>query len=804
MDDTYRRLGQELASRVVGPIPVPLLFNELLQVNVEQAIVERHSDFSDVLTKNKDPDSLHIIRNLVPKANLLLKDMELVDNQDKPSNGPQGDPYSAIRADANAYSTTQAFTPARSHSFLHSQSETTAGSSGNPFTPKPSNISNPPAQWTPQDSNPNTPKYINIDSENNDSSQTVDAPGKQGTMSGVDRGSRPTSSNVPEEVEFYLELNFSGYNVFDDHGTSFVPNTNIACGVLGKMGFMFANIMTKQNRTHLFSVYLTITGDARIIYWDRAVILVSAPFPYAVKNSLLGEFFYRFSRAQPAIRGHDISISQASRTEAEEASAHFLEFMENGIIYLDETPTIIPESIGNELDQYIAIEVPDDSATNKTRTRRVISRKLPFRVEDPMSRVTRGYIAYDTTEKRIGWLKDSWVKREGEAKEWDIIKNLNANGVPFVPTFVCGGHIANQQTLNDGFLSEWKYGAKDVRSYPALIHQRFFVREVGSFLRDSLEKEPKCHSRVVISRIAEAIHAHKKAFEVGYLHRDISEGNVLHVRIQTNEGLKDQALLIDWDMAKDMSNQEADLYERTGTWFFMSINMLASAPNDQGVLDDIESFFWLLVYLYLRYLPWKSGEFNSTKDSEKTLREVFQHFFWNWSIEQYTGGGSKKLLLAGEVEQLQTDREMGTVLRFKNNDPVTECFLHLVHELSKFRSAKRRLKFHDNPNDEISLTRMTFGDHKIFAGYLQAIFDSPDWPAVDEWADQCPNYHWANKSGIFSPPTVSFQMPKMRLYDSQDMSHSTFMSSSSSSRKRLLEDDQEGGLPSPKKHIITY
>ncbi|KAF8516417.1 hypothetical protein BU17DRAFT_50910, partial [Hysterangium stoloniferum] len=85
------------------------------------------------------------------------------------------------------------------------------------------------------------------------------------------------------------------------------------------------------------------------------------------------------------------------------------------------------------------------------------------------------------------------------------------------------------------------------------------------------------------------------------LHRDISSGNILIT--ETGGGL-----LIDWDLCKKLQ----DIYEgqghieRTGTWQFITARLLVIPTNGEGAAipdwaDDLESFFYVLVWIALRY-----------------------------------------------------------------------------------------------------------------------------------------------------------------------------------------------------------
>ncbi|KAF8526861.1 hypothetical protein BU17DRAFT_10485, partial [Hysterangium stoloniferum] len=83
------------------------------------------------------------------------------------------------------------------------------------------------------------------------------------------------------------------------------------------------------------------------------------------------------------------------------------------------------------------------------------------------------------------------------------------------------------------------------------------------------------------------------------VHRDISSGNIL---ITAMGG----GLLIDWDLCKKLKDirEGQGHIERTGTWQFMAAHLLLvptrGAIPHRG--DDLESFFYILVWIALRYM----------------------------------------------------------------------------------------------------------------------------------------------------------------------------------------------------------
>ncbi|KAF8493565.1 hypothetical protein BU17DRAFT_59579, partial [Hysterangium stoloniferum] len=121
------------------------------------------------------------------------------------------------------------------------------------------------------------------------------------------------------------------------------------------------------------------------------------------------------------------------------------------------------------------------------------------------------------------------------------------------------------------------------------------------------------------------------------LHRDISSGNIL---ITATGG----GLLIDWDLCKMLKHihQGQAHTERTGTWKFMAARLLVvPTPGQQPAIpdraDDLESFFYVLVWIALRYT--KHGFFKSALTD--MLHAAFDHHYLD-PAGAAKGGGRKK------------------------------------------------------------------------------------------------------------------------------------------------------------------
>ncbi|KAI0739851.1 hypothetical protein C8Q80DRAFT_1200609 [Daedaleopsis nitida] len=303
------------------------------------------------------------------------------------------------------------------------------------------------------------------------------------------------------------------------------------------------------------------------------------------------------------------------------------------------------------------LEVPDG---NKMRNFLVC--RPYFRAKGMAGRGTRGYVAFDCDSERFVWLKDAWrahydlVEREG-----DVLRRLNAAKVENIPTLVCHGDILGQTTETpDHWLSQHPKPPVPVPPVPAFpvastskeaeqqtssnSFKRKHVDDDGNDnakdvprpngVGDGNDNEvfrPDCplrrhkHYRIVVEEVCmdllqfkngqqlvsivyDAVIAHYLATKEDVLHRDISGGNILiYPRvICTADGsrwLWWKGVLTDWELSKGITaTKQPRQPERTGTWQYMSVALLTEISKVVEIPDDLESFFYVILYHAVRYL----------------------------------------------------------------------------------------------------------------------------------------------------------------------------------------------------------
>ncbi|KAF9222731.1 hypothetical protein BS17DRAFT_657766, partial [Gyrodon lividus] len=119
-------------------------------------------------------------------------------------------------------------------------------------------------------------------------------------------------------------------------------------------------------------------------------------------------------------------------------------------------------------------------------------------------------------------------------------------------------------------------------------HYRLVLDLVGNKLTEFTSRE-------LVQAVRDALVAHQRAFELGILHRDISAGNIVIVF--------GRGILIDWDLAKEVSQLGPRQTTRTGTWQFMSTKLVEDRTASHGIADNMESALYVVLWTALMFSP---------------------------------------------------------------------------------------------------------------------------------------------------------------------------------------------------------
>ncbi|KAI0319149.1 hypothetical protein OF83DRAFT_1031645, partial [Amylostereum chailletii] len=204
---------------------------------------------------------------------------------------------------------------------------------------------------------------------------------------------------------------------------------------------------------------------------------------------------------------------------------------------------------------------------------------------------TRSLFAFNRRSSIVCHLKDTWrVNLPALEDEGTIIRKLQEANVPHVgDVFLASDVLQNgktSDTATDTYAcSEWAHLNTATTPYR---YYRIISKTVGRPLTTF-----SC-SKQLVQAVADAIEAHKHAEAAGYRHHDISVGNILI----TEDG---HGLLIDWDSAVRIADLALNAARKdvVGTWPFKSVTRALNCSAPHLLLDDLESFFWVLLWVAL-------------------------------------------------------------------------------------------------------------------------------------------------------------------------------------------------------------
>lgn len=218
-------------------------------------------------------------------------------------------------------------------------------------------------------------------------------------------------------------------------------------------------------------------------------------------------------------------------------------------------------------------------------------------------------------------VKDQWRAPEREP-EGDLISQCTCPDATGLPRSLWHGDIlsikppSEHATADDIF--SLRPPSSSRRGTTAAPNLRRVTETSHHLLRSSSIALNRIHTRLVISpaghsltrftsytQLLSALHsavlAHRHMFRTHkILHRDISANNI--ILLPSPGG--DDGVLIDFDLAVSTARESASgATQRTGTFDFMAYDILADPATAHTPIHDLESFFYVLLWLIIYYTP---------------------------------------------------------------------------------------------------------------------------------------------------------------------------------------------------------
>ncbi|PIL33440.1 hypothetical protein GSI_04062 [Ganoderma sinense ZZ0214-1] len=427
----------------------------------------------------------------------------------------------------------------------------------------------------------------------------------------------------------------------------------------------YAELVFRYQHRMFHFMILFLGTEARIVRFDRSGIFATHKFSLKEEGHWLVEFLCAYTALSPVERGYDPTVTRVVRGSAAWKAMKQKADTVDDKDQRDYVRELFKSSLDEEWPWWLIEVHPEPSRSSKRQVkRRYLVGKPHFQAPGVAGRGTRGYVALPANAKgqplksgKFVYLKDAWrvdypdIDQEGKTLEF-----LNDNKVPYIPTLVVHGDVPNQVTQSQDLWPQFHPG---VRACPLKrhTHYRLVVAEVGKPL-DAFGD----NSWELITALMCCIQAHERAYRAGIIHRDISSGNLL--LYQRDDGFW-YGLLNDWELCKKMepSSVKGRQPDRTGTWQFMSAHALNSPFRKIVIQDELESFFHVLIYHAVRFLPHNL----QTEDVGKFLHDYFDAAGTN-SSGYYCCGKAKKTVMkhgAIDISEYNGDHDVeNTTLRF--------------------------------------------------------------------------------------------------------------------------------------------
>ncbi|KAF7302726.1 hypothetical protein HMN09_00907500 [Mycena chlorophos] len=447
----------------------------------------------------------------------------------------------------------------------------------------------------------------------------------------------PGIAAQPGKGHSYLWDDFSNGGEFKDQTSILNANKLNSSDVGQKAAVQLSkdgrSLLGAHGRCNSWTFSICKHRAMRLFCYDRTGWLGSAPFDWLEGNErLLPTFYYRLFHppGHPGrIDGDDFTIEPVASELDVRLRVH--KAIQAHPFYSTMFPTVA-SSTSQSLRIKAAIRDPTTGESTQVDCISVGPKiAASYGLFSRATRVYRVILERDAEEiandpakgpPKIYALKDAWREacRRPEVDYYDFVARTAGDAAVAAGMATCLGAIDLHE------LKDVDMGVQVTRFLPPgkdpihhrRIHTRLLLTPVGTPLRNFAS------TKALASALRDGIRHHKIAFDAGLLHRDISDGNILFVEDTPPGTSLPRAFLSDWDYAEfteagatafnalfpdrqrlDRNAVDRSLKDMTGTRQFLAIALMRIKDMKHDGHHDLESFFWLLMWMVLRHVKHK-------------------------------------------------------------------------------------------------------------------------------------------------------------------------------------------------------
>ena len=159
------------------------------------------------------------------------------------------------------------------------------------------------------------------------------------------------------------------------------------------------------------------------------------------------------------------------------------------------------------------------------------------------------------------------------------------------------------------------FGIPKIREYGKVKNYNYLVMDLFKKSLNNNTKNNGICLKLILDYSLQMICRIEDIHNKGIIHRDIKPDNFL---LDDNEKC---IYLIDFGLSKSFKNEKGEHIKLRndnsllGTFDYVSINIHNGITASRR--DDIESIGYILLYLFIGFLPWKNIDFNNNNEEEK-------------------------------------------------------------------------------------------------------------------------------------------------------------------------------------------